>query len=374
MKSARKTEAEPPFLNCELQCETFSPVFDGDPVVVVLSANDFYAPYISCVLQSILESAMDPERCYDIIVLSNGITEENQRIMQEQLSEDRFSLRFYDVAPIMKFCEKLHVRGHFSVETYFRLLIPEILPDYKKALYLDSDLVVLRDVADLYDVDVSGYLLAATHDADTAGMYNGYDPTLKDYFKRTNLIENPYDYFQAGVVLLNLEEFRKSYTTLEMLQVAASRNWYLLDQDVLNHLAQGRVLFVDMAWNTMMDWEGLRVKSVVSLAPDELRDAYHRAREVPYIVHYAGPGNKPWEYRNADMGEYFWYYARKSPYYEEISSRLDKLSHSVKGQLKLIGQYWEYRIGMRIADFVFPPKTLRRKFMYKFYLMFGEVD
>ena len=215
------------------------------------------------------------------------------------------------------------------------------MQQYRKVLYLDSDLILNADPAELFYTDVDGFLLAAAHDADTAGLYNGFEPNKKNYMDNVLKIKEPYSYFQAGVILFNLEEFRKTYTTDEMLRFAASNNWELLDQDVLNYLAQGRYKAVDMCWNVMTDWRGIRIPQIVSRAPKYLRDEYMKAHEAPKIIHYAGP-DKPWQQENADYGEYFWRYARECDYYEVIVQRFvekmlwENFKARVRGSLRKI--------------------------------------
>ncbi|MGI6591633.1 MAG: glycosyltransferase family 8 protein [Eggerthellaceae bacterium] len=348
---------------------TLEPAFD-DGVVVVLSANERYVPYVSVVLQSIKENA-DPARNYDVVVLNTDISLESQERLIAQVSSENFSLRFYSAMPIMKSYSHLRVYGHFKIETYYRLIVPQIMPHSQKAVYLDSDLVVLTDVARLYDVEMGDNLIAATHDADTAGMYNGYDPDMKAYIDNVLKLDNPYDYFQAGVLVMNLEAFRARYTTREMLECAASRHWNLLDQDVLNYLARGSVCYVDMAWNTLMDWEHLRRYFIIGLAPMTLREAYEKARRHPYIVHYAGPDNKPWEYRDADMGAYFWDYASRCPYCEQLSRDLEAAVHSSAYRLQRIGHFWLYQIIMRSGQIFAPPRSQIRATVYQIYHLLG---
>lgn len=314
---------------CELQRTLFQntdPIFLPKPefklnnIAIVLSANDYYVPYVSSLLQSILENS-SKNRNYDIIVLHRDISQKNQSILSAQIKTINFSIRFFNITKYMKDYMNLHTRGHFRIETYFRLLMQEILPDYHKALYLDSDMIVLSDVAELYETDVHGYLLAACKDADTAGLYNGFEPNKKQYMDNILKIKKPYEYFQAGVILFNLDEFRKTYQTKEMMDFSMSYEWELLDQDVLNYLAQGRVKFVDMAWNVMMDWRGIRIKQIISLAPHDLYDVYMESRKSPKIIHYAGP-DKPWDIPYSDFAQYFWEYARKCPYYETLITRM----------------------------------------------------
>ena len=256
----------------------------------------------------------------------------------------------------------MFLRGHFAVETYFRLLMPEIFKNYTKALYMDSDLVLNADPGELYHTDVSGYLLAACHDSDTAGLYNGYEPNKKYYMDHILKIKKPYEYFQAGVILFNLEEFRKRYKTKDMLQFAASYKWELLDQDVLNYIAQGSVKYVDSEWNVMTDWAGIRISQIIALAPKRMNADYLKARKNPKIIHYAGP-DKPWHQPYADKAEYFWKHARKCPYYEVILQRLYAVPPvpTLKERVKqtLLGRM------MPSITLFFPYKTRRREYLKK---------
>jgi lipopolysaccharide biosynthesis glycosyltransferase len=229
---------------------------------------------------------------------------------------------------------------------------------------LDSDTIVTGDLAELYHTDVEGYLLAACLDPDTAGLYNGYVPQKKAYMDNVLKIKEPYKYFQAGVILFNLEKFRECYTSEEMLKFAASNQWELLDQDVLNYLAQGSVKFVDMNWNVMTDWRRIRIADIISRAPKYLRDAYMQARENPKIIHYAGP-DKPWQQPDCDFAEEFWLNARQSSYYEVMMKRLtaqeiDAYKRSLptlKTQIK-----WEIKNKiMPVVDRILPKGTKRRE-------------
>lgn len=286
-----------------------------------MAANDGYVPYLSTLLQSIADNA-NAKRNYDIVILTTDITEDNQAALKQQIETPHISLRFFDVTPIAKGkMDDLKLRGHFQIETYYRLLMQDILLDWDKVLYLDSDMVVLRDIAELFDTDVNGYLLAACKDADTAGLYNGYEPSRKPYTDEVLKLSKPYDYFQAGTILFNLDMFRTTFEVDDMIALAAQGQWKLLDQDVLNVLAQGCVKSIPMEWNVMTDWRGLRIKRIISRAPKELYDEYMEARKHPAIIHYAGP-EKPWNDPESDMADYFWEYAKETPYYDGLIERL----------------------------------------------------
>lgn len=292
---------------------------DENAVALVLAANDYYAPYVSALLESIVDHSSD-DRKYDVIILNTDISKRNQERLARQLDRPNFNLRFFNAKFYMRHRKGLFLRGHFRIETYYRLLMQDILPDYPKALYLDSDMIVMRDIAELFDVDLDGYLMAACHDADTAGLYNGFELQKKQYMDEV-LRVSPYEYFQAGTIVFNLDEFRRTYTVDELFKYAASYEWELLDQDVLNHFGQGRTKYVDMSWNVMFDWAGIRVKEIIGIAPKSLYDEHMEARKHPYIIHYAGPA-KPWEVPDCDFAEQFWDYSRRTPFYEEALRRL----------------------------------------------------
>ena len=319
---------------CELQRTLFrntdrieetKPAFSENNIAVALASNDYFAPYMAVTLKSLIERSNSASN-YDILVLTSDISEENRKILRGFIEgKPNFSLRF--VNPMRLLSDfKPYLHGHYGhIETYYRLILHELFPAYDKILYLDSDMVVLADVAELFAEGVDGFLLAACLDADTAGLYNGTDPERKKYSDEVLKLKNPYRYFQAGTILFNLAEFRKSFKTEEILDFAASEKWLLQDQDVLNRLCEGRVKYVGMEWNVMADYEKKRIRENIALAPQWLGRMYMEARKNPKIVHYAGP-EKPWLSPEMDFAGEFWRVARGTEFYEAM---LFRMSHSV---------------------------------------------
>ena len=348
---------------------------DSSPetVSVVFAANDFYAPYLSALFASILDHC-DPARAYELIVLSEDLAESHERMLREQVERDNVVLRVLDVTSAMlPYNDKLRVRGHFKRETYFRLLLPQLLPEHRKVLYLDADMICLRDVAELYDTDVSDYLIAACHDPDTTGIYNGIDidveqPNKREYTDTVLKLRDPYNYFQAGTILFNLDVWREKIDADEVFRYAGSHEFQLLDQDVLNVLCQDQVKFVDMAWNVMYNYGGFRIREIISHSTPELYQAYMTAREHPYIVHYAGPV-KPWDDAECDFAEHFWHYAPSTPFFGASLQRLARANareelRGLQAQLEDTRQWldavdtelqrYERRpIGLRIKEFLY---------------------
>ncbi|MBT9790650.1 DUF4422 domain-containing protein [Clostridium sp. MCC344] len=303
------------------QAKKTAPAFDTNNVAIAVAANDYFIPYCATFLKSMAEHS-DSDKNYDILLLSQDVSDINVKNVKKMLSAwKNISLRVLDPSVLID-QYTFHIEGHFSKETYYRLVLPELLPNYDKVLYLDSDMIAMDDVAKIYDENIDGYLLAACHDADTAGLYNGYRKDKKDYTDKILKLKEPYQYFQAGVLLLNLEEFRKRYTTKQVLDFAVSEKWQLLDQDILNKLCEGAVKYIDMSWNVMVDFAGVRINQIIALAPRWLNEMYHEARKDPKIIHYAGP-QKPWFEPEMDFGMQFWECARGTAYYEIMLGRMN---------------------------------------------------
>ena len=312
------------------QAQRTKPAFFNNNIAIAVASNDYFIPYCATFLKSLMEHS-DSQKNYDVLLLSQDVSEVNVKRLQKLVSEwGNFSLRIIDPSVLID-QYTFFVRGHFSKETYYRLVLPELLPNYDKILYLDSDMIAVKDVAELYEVDVQGYLLAACLDADTAGLYNGYQIDKKEYTDNVLKLKKPFEYFQAGVLLMNLKEFRNTYTTKQILDFAVSENWQLLDQDILNKLCEGKVKYVDMNWNVMVDYAGVRINQIISLAPRKLNIMYQEARKNPFIIHYAGP-QKPWFEPEMDFGDIFWKYARGTAYYEIMLGRMSERHVRVSGR------------------------------------------
>lgn len=341
-------------------------------VVVIFACSENFVPYLSVATQSIVENACASRR-YDIIVLTRDISPASMITLTRQVKSDNVGIGFLDVDAALGDIELPH-HGHFRPETYYRLLAPQLLPNVDKAIYLDSDLIVEKDIAGLFDVDVTGYPLAATRDADTIGQIEGYDATVGPYLKNELGMRDPHDYFQAGVLLMNLAELRRTVSPEEFLALSTQRMWRWLDQDVLNRVVNGNYVRVHMRWNYLMDWQHLRRTHIVSNAPADVRAEYEEAAADPAIIHFAGPDNRPWLYPDADRADNFWRYAMHSPYLDEIRGQLEDSRASAAGLAKRLQVIALYKGIMPAFDRVCPAGSKRRRAIITAYMGLGGAN
>lgn len=373
MKPLRKTtHARNPLSSTMLASSSVDLDLPLSDVVVIFACSENFVPYLSVATQSIVENACASRR-YDIIVLTRDISPASMITLTRQVKSDNVGIGFLDVDAALGDIELPH-HGHFRPETYYRLLAPQLLPNVDKAIYLDSDLIVEKDIAGLFDVDVTGYPLAATRDADTIGQIEGYDATVGPYLKNELGMRDPHDYFQAGVLLMNLAELRRTVSPEEFLALSTQRMWRWLDQDVLNRVVNGNYVRVHMRWNYLMDWQHLRRTHIVSNAPADVRAEYEEAAADPAIIHFAGPDNRPWLYPDADRADNFWRYAMHSPYLDEIRGQLEDSRASAAGLAKRLQVIALYKGIMPAFDRVCPAGSKRRRAIITAYMGLGGAN
>lgn len=183
---------------------------------------------------------------------------------------------------------------------YFRLFIAELFPQLDRALYLDADIVLQRDVADLYDTDLHGAAVAAATDSFVATV-----PLLRRYARRVADVA-PEAYVNSGVLLMDLAQWRQLHAATRFVELM---NRYHVrsvcsDQDYLNAMFAGRILVLDPRWDVM---------TAGGLTPPPVR----------WLIHYNLIG-KPWFNPKASMADVFWRYAERSPFRKRIEQARDE--------------------------------------------------
>ena len=250
------------------------------------------------------------DRFYDVIVLERNISDENKQIITKFLAQfSNAAVRFYDVSRYLAGFNLTTSNAHISVETYYRFIIQEALPFYSKLLYLDCDLVVNGDVAELFDTEMGDNAIAAVPDIDFIGNLNMKDGIRAEYVRKQLHMRDAYGYFQAGVLVMNLDRTRKIHTVHEWLQIASKPGYIYNDQDILNTECEGLVTYLDYSWNVMHNCAG-RVAGVFDFAPADVYKAYMESRKAPKVVHYAG-FDKPWKNPWCDFAPLYWQYAQE---------------------------------------------------------------
>ncbi len=262
---------------------------------IVCNIDDSYVIPCSVMLTSLFEN--NSECSFAIHMISEHLSENVQSCLQE-LVEVKYKQRiyFYFVGEsVLKRCS-IHEDSHISIATYLRLFIENILPEnLNKILYLDCDLIVVSKLDRIWDLDISDYAIGCVED-----MWSGKpDNYLRLHYDQT------YSYFNAGVLLINLNYWKKirlKQQAVEFIQEHAT-DLVFYDQDVLNGLLYKQKLFIPLRYNLQDGFFRVKRKIMKSSIPTLNEEILE-----PVIIHYTG-GKKPWNYKSAHplKSEYYKY-------------------------------------------------------------------
>lgn len=179
----------------------------------------------------------------------------------------------------------------YPVTMYFRYLLPQLLQDTDKILYLDGDVLVRASLIDLFETDLKGYACGAVVDqeCDNSLFYERLDITT--------------DYFNSGVILMNLNEWRSNDYCKKLISFVENNPEKCLypDQDALNVVLSKKVLYLDLKYNLQ---ERLLTQLHLCHFKDCRYSELHRAKSDAKIIHYC-TSEKPW------------YSLCRNPYYDE---------------------------------------------------------
>lgn len=312
---------------------------------IVFSINNKYVEHLVVVLCSICENTQDSCNFY---IINKDISVKNIEIIQnfikcyknKNIQFIRINDNFIEKCPI----NQKQQNKDITVETYFRLFLTDLLPKtLNKVIYLDCDIIVRINLQELWNIDVSDYAIAGVLD------------TLTSDYKTYNRLKYlpKYGYINAGILLINLEFWRKNkvienfkdiiLTIPDMLQFH--------DQDVLNLSFYDKKLILPFKFNYH---EGLVRKELSILYT--YWDEIYKTEMNPSIIHYSG-SIKPWHKNcpNPYLQEFF-KYKKKTPF---CNSCLQKLKQPIKLKIKFF-----LKVCFAFTKLCNPPldrKTLYRK-------------
>ena len=263
-------------------------------IPIFFAVDDGYIPFLAVALESLIEHSTKSNN-YSIKILHTKISEENKTKIKKYEREN-INIEFVDLNNyIEKIKDKLYTRDYYSKTTYFRLFIPELYPQYDKALYLDSDITILSDVADLYNHDLGTNLVGGVPDGAVQNI-----EIFQEYVEKVVGVANYKSYFNAGILIMNLEELRKFKFQEKFLYLLETVKFTVAqDQDYLNRLCKGRVTILKKDWNKM------------PIPGDEINE------EDIKLVHY-NLDYKPWHFEDILFQEHFWKYAERTEFLDII--------------------------------------------------------
>ena len=195
---------------------------------------------------------------------------------------------------------------YLPIATFYRLQIIELLQQYERCIFLDGDLIVQCDVAEILNCNMGDNLLAAVRDI---GMAVGKAPYFTNHPKKIGL-PNLDTYVNAGVMVYNLSQLRKE-NIMPRLFEAVDRHFPLDDQDILNVVCYGRIFLLPFKYNTFNRVVNSELFFSSKLFSEEEKNDFSMGKGK--IIHYASFRDKPWNNPNVFLGDIWTKYAQKLP-------------------------------------------------------------
>jgi len=372
-------ELQRTFIKKETFNAKLSPFFSNNSIPVVICFDDNYSISGAALINSLVKHSKDNLN-YDLIILENKISKINKyRLLDLVSNKNNISLRFFDVNTFTELND-VHVRGHFTAATYARLFIPRLLKDFPKVIFIDADTVLEEDIAQLYEIDLGTNLVAAVRDIVMEGFVKfgamanssfGIMPA-KEYLNKILVMENPAKYFQAGIIVFNVEQMNIEDTYQKLMAAMKAGQFWFLDQDIMNKVFYNRVYDLPLEWN-VYHGNGNTDDFFPNLTFATYTE-FLQARLNPKMIHFAGE-NKPWNTHRVDFFDNFAKNLFGTPWqfqlYQNLAGNLITSAASATSRVEpLLLQTRIKRKLMPLVNRFAPTGSPRRNFLIKYYYIF----
>ena len=282
---------------------------------ICMACDDKYAMHCASAVASMIDNHKSEEKL-EFFILNSAISKKSQSRLEKLGNTKVSSLKLINVNPLdFKNCP-LPENMHFSLETYFRLKLPDFFPDFDKVLYIDCDVTVLGDVKELWELDIAGVYAAVCEDIVPVEHLREF---IGD-FANSN----------AGVMVINLKKWREDRISQKCFDFIEhhSEKIFFVDQDVLNSMLIPKINYFPRFWNL----EYMPLNDVVSglYSEQEIRLIHHISRMKPW--------NTPFGHIYAD--KYFKYLAKTPWWHHILLLKAGMIAKGVKKSILIYLQNW----------------------------------
>lgn len=260
---------------------------------------------------------------YDIFVnVDTDVTEKDISLIRSQVSECSGDSRVSFIRMKDNDFAGAHIERYLTKATYFRLLIPWLIPQYSKIIYADVDIIFNSSLKDLYDLNLGTNYIAGINKPkyQRGGMGK--------YLRKINL--DPKDYVNAGFIIINSGLWRENNLNEKFMKMI-STTYRFMEQDILNTICQGRILHLDNKWN---------------MTP---REVMEEGIGDPKVLHYIW--EKPWDtftccwkewwdnYRLSVCFDQDFYYSKNTEIINSIEKLKEKETLLEKRPIKILNNF-----------------------------------
>lgn len=271
---------------------------------ILVTLNQNYLPQLKVMLTSLYVN--QPEVRCNIYLLHRNIPDKALADLQAGL--DRLGYQLIPTLVNEKLFEGAPITRQYPQEMYYRLLAAQLLPqNLKRILYLDPDILVINPLEKLWNLELGSYLFAAAAHTGKTELANNVNKLR---------LGTESDYFNSGVLLINLERCRREIRPMEIFAYVKENPAKLLlpDQDILNALYSQRILEIaDSRWN----YDARNFGNYLVRSHGEMDMAW--VMRNTSILHFCGKA-KPWKkHYTYRFGLLYRHYMRLTEQYQKRS-------------------------------------------------------
>jgi len=240
----------------------------------------------------------NPDTYYDIYVIAVALSEAETEKFYEFIGN---SADIHIIKATLEKFKGIYKSGYITPAVYLKFDLPELITDQDKVLYLDSDVIIQKDLADLFEINIEGY----------------YAGVVKDIGLIDNNL-NIKNYFNSGVMLLNLKMMRESNTSMALLNIRKSPNKFtFMDQDCFNIIFDNKVKLLPVIYNCFYNFILQNKEKYTLEYINNCFGTYYSSldnvKKDSCIIHLVS-NDKPWLYFDAVMAREWDEYFKKSPF------------------------------------------------------------
>ena len=248
---------------------------------IVFTIDEKFTRFCAVAIASLLKHNKTEEICFHIV--TDNLTEKSKTILSELAKQSGACTYFYHVPKEKTEGYQVKAMSHrISLATFYRCMLPSLLPSQlSKAIYLDSDILVLDSIKEIWNTDLNNIAIAGIEEARSKEDKHcdrlGYAPS--------------YRYINAGVLLINLDYWREHKVDKQCVKYFQTYPERILfnDQDLLNVVLHKDKVFVPLKWNMQDGFYRYGMDKKVADWNSFREELLH-----PVILHYTN--KKPWNY------------------------------------------------------------------------------
>ena len=296
-----------------------------DKINIVFAADNNYAQHAAVAMVSLLKNTVNPAMV-QFYLIADELTADIKDKLVTTVNNLGSSLEFVTVKDTD--LKNGYVSGNLTRAAYFRLDIPNILPaQVHKVIYLDCDVIVRKDIAELWNTELGETPLAAVAD------FGILASTAKLREKEEHIgWTDSYSYFNSGVLILNLDQWRANNYSKKVLQLVETKKYRHHDQDALNEVFLGSWYQLPVKWNVIPPVYNMTLRVITN---SKFRKEAVEALKDIAIVHYAG-GYKPWQYfSQKGFNSLYYIYLEESAFKDATMPQpgADQMKHYITRQI-----------------------------------------